>query len=271
MTNLGDIQALIEQRERADIRVHTLGIFQLYRAGKIVLDKAWGRDTALQLFQFLVTIRNRRGLHKEQIIDRIWGEVDAKGGERNFKVALHAINKVLEPQRERRADPKYILRQGLTYQLANKGIWIDIEVFEELVKIGNQQLQQDPNFAIEAYRLALSLYEGAYLPNRYYEDWSSDRREYIQVLVIGTLVTLAELLLPINPLESVRLTQQAVAIDPTWEDAYRVQMQAYFERGNRPQAIRVYRQCKKILEEEFDIEPLPETQTVFKRITGYTS
>ncbi|MFK7932448.1 MAG: BTAD domain-containing putative transcriptional regulator, partial [Saprospiraceae bacterium] len=252
----------------ATIRVQTLGIFQLYRKGEIVSDKEWGRDTALQLFQFLITIHNRRGLHKEQIIDRIWGDLDQKSGERNFKVALHAINKVLEPERESRAEPKFILRQGLTYQLADDDLWIDVEAFEELIKMGNQRLNDEPEFSIEAYRVALALYEGGYIPNRFYEDWSSDRREHVQVLVIGTLVTLAELLLKDNPLESVRLTQQAIAIDATWEDAYRIQMQAYFNKGNRPQAIRTFQQCKKVLLEEFDIEPLPETEEVFKKITG---
>ena len=69
-----------------------------------------------------------------------------------------------------------------------------------------------------------------------------------------------------NPLESIRLAQNALAIDATWEDAYRIQMQAYILKGNRPQAIRTYMKCKSILEEEYGIPPLPETNKLLKKI-----
>jgi DNA-binding SARP family transcriptional activator len=74
------------------------------------------------------------------------------------------------------------------------------------------------------------------------------------------------LLLPENPMESIRLAQKALLIDAAWEDAYRIQMEAYFLKGNRPMAIKTYQQCAKVLEEEFDIEPLPETKRLLKRI-----
>jgi DNA-binding SARP family transcriptional activator len=80
------------------------------------------------------------------------------------------------------------------------------------------------------------------------------------------MTTLADLLLQNSPLESIRLTQHALAIDPVWENAYRIQMQAYLAQGNRPMAIRTYRQCVKALQSELDIDPLPETQTIYEQI-----
>ena len=64
------------------------------------------------------------------------------------------------------------------------------------------------------------------------------------------------------------MAQQALQLDATWEDAYRIQMQAYLQKGNRPMAIKTYQQCEKILEKEFGIEPLPETQQLLKKIKG---
>ena len=122
--------------------------------------------------------------------------------------------------------------------------------------------------AEEAYREAIDLHHGIYLPNRLYEDWSSEERERLQVLTLGAIITLAELELTQNPMESVRLASQAIQIDAAWEDAYRVQMQAYLNKGNRPMAIKTYRNCVKVLEEEFGIEPLPETQRLFREIQG---
>ena len=88
----------------------------------------------------------------------------------------------------------------------------------------------------------------------------------MQLLVLGTYITLAEIILKENPLESIRLAQNALAIDATWEDAYRIQMRAYIAKGNRPQAIKTYMKCEVILEEEYGIAPLPETKQLLKEI-----
>jgi DNA-binding SARP family transcriptional activator len=101
-----------------------------------------------------------------------------------------------------------------------------------------------------------------------YEDWSSAERERLQVLALGVMTTLGELLTKENPLESIRLAQRALLIDNTWEDAYRIQMRAYLEKGNRPQAIKAYQQCEKVLDEEFGVAPLPETRRLWQEIVG---
>ncbi len=260
------ISALINHRNSAAIQVQTLGIFQVWCDGVLIPTKNWGREATLQLFQYLVTARHRGSLRKEQIIDRIWEDLDGKAGAQNFKVALHGLNKALEPNRPTRTEPKYILRQGVTYQLNLSDIWIDVDAVENFIALGNQALDPHPQLAETAYREALALHQGAYLPNRLYEDWSSEERENIQVLTLGAMVTLGELLLESNPMESIRLSQQALQIDHAWEDAYRVQMAAYFQKGNRPQAIKSFQKCKAVLEEEFGIGPLPETKKLLELI-----
>jgi len=82
------------------------------------------------------------------------------------------------------------------------------------------------------------------------------------------MTILADLVVDVSPLESIRLTQRVLSIDPIWEDAYRTQMRAYLAQGNRPMAIRTYQQCEEALERELGISPLPETQKLFQQITG---
>ncbi len=256
---------LLAQRDDAVVQVQTLGSFQVWLNGEEIQAKDWTRDKAIQLFQFFVTARHRRGLHKEQIIDRIWEE-DEKTGSQNFKVALHGLNKALEPEKKSRSEARFIIRQGVTYQLNLEELWIDVDALEQFIAIGNQALPDQPELAREAYRAAIDLHHGVYLPNRLYEDWSSDERERIQVLALGGILSLAEILLSQNPAESIRLCQQALQIDHAWEDAYRLQMEAYFLKGNRPMAIKTYQKCLGVLDEEFGIEPLPETRALLRRI-----
>jgi DNA-binding SARP family transcriptional activator len=255
---------LLAKQKRAPIRVQTLGTFQVWRDGEKISSKEWGRDKTMQLFQFFITARHRHGLHKDQIMDRIWED----GSDQSFKVALHGVNKALEPDRPSRTEARFILRQGVTYQLNLDEFWIDADALENFIVLGNQAITEEPTVAEKAYQAAIELYTGTFLPNRLYEDWSSEQREHLQILILGAMITLGELLLEKNPLESIRLAQQALLIDSAWEDAYRVQMEAYLKKGNRPMAIKSYQTCEKVLQKEFGIEPLPETQQWLRKIRG---
>ena len=106
------------------------------------------------------------------------------------------------------------------------------------------------------------------MPNRLYEDWSSAERERLQILILGTFINLSELLIEENPMESIRLCQQALLIENTWEDAYRIQMEAYLKKSNRPMAIKTYRQCEAVLEKEFGVKPMPETKQLYQKIVN---
>lgn len=261
---LGNSQSLPEISSA--LRVQTLGGFRLWRDGVEIEPAAWGREKALHLFQFLVTVRRHPSpLHKEQIIDRLWPELDLEEGDRDFKVALNTIYKVLEPERKPRAESRFIQRQGLVYSLDLAETWIDADAFETLVAAGNRAILEQAD-AIPSYQRALSLYTGDYLPERRYEDWSSAERERLQLLGLGVMTTLANLLIEQSPLESIRLTQHVLTVDPVWEEAYRVQMRAYLAQGNRPLAIRTYQQCVRMLDEELGVEPLPETRQLMEQL-----
>ncbi|MFT5985187.1 MAG: DNA-binding SARP family transcriptional activator [Planctomycetota bacterium] len=250
--------------KEAPIRFQTLGSFILWRDGEKVNSKEWGRDKTLQLIQYFISYRQRHALHKERVMEHLWEE----GDDRDFKVALHGVNKALEPDRPSRTEPIYVQRQGITYQLDLEKVWIDVEAVEQYIALGNEALNKEEPLAKKAYKAAIDLYQGMYLPTRIFEDWSTEEREKIQILILGAYVTLAELIIEENPMESVRLAQHAIAIDATWEDAYRIQMKAYIKKGNRPHAIKAYQKCADVLEEEYGIDPLPETKALLKEIEG---
>lgn len=256
------LQMLTNFYEQAPIKIRTLGQFTVFRNEEKLTTKEFGRDKTIQLLQYLISNRQRHALHKEKIMDNLWEDWN----DRDFKVALHGINKALEPNRPSRTEPQFVLRQGVSYQLATENIWIDIDALENYIILGNEALSEEKNIAKKAYKKAIELYQGVYLPNRIYEDWSSEEREKSQLLILGSYITLAELILEENPMESIRLAQAALAIDNTWEDAYRLQMRGYLSKGNRPQAIKTYMKCEIILEEEYGIAPLPETKQLLKEI-----
>lgn len=259
---------------RANVALHiqTLGGFRVWRYGEEVPTTAWGREKAIHLFQFFITMR-RQYVHKEQIMDRLWPDLDIDKGDRDFKVALNSINKALEPEREPRSDPLFVKRYSLAYGIDFENVWLDAEAMELLISTGNQAMlgyEKDHDFAIACYDAAVKLYHGDYLPERRYEDWTSAERERLQLLALNAMTTLAELLLNRTPLESLRLTQRVLAVDPVWEDAYRIQMRAFVAQRNRPLALRTYQRCVEVLAEEFGVDPLPETKELYDQILRNT-
>jgi len=257
------ISQLEAHKKSCKIHVYTLGQFVVHREGEPIGEQEWGREKTIQLFQFFLASMQRNAIHKEQISDRIWEDDKSS----DFKVALHGINKVLEPNRPPRTPPTYLLRQGHSYQLDAQKIWIDTLALENYVAIANQA-EQKKSTATKALQKAVDLYDGLFLPGRIFEDWSAEERERIQVIVMGAYYYLAELQLPINTMETIRLTQNALNIDPSWEDLYRLQMTAYIQNGNRPQAMKTYKKCKSVLEDEYGLEPLPETNKLMASISA---
>ena len=257
------LDRILAKQTDASLKIFTLGTFEVRKDGERLNTKVFGRDKSVQLFQFFLMARNRKALHKEQIVDRLWeDDIDDHG----FKVALHGINKALEPDRKSHGETKYFHRVGQTYQLDYEDIMLDSMVFEELVSLGNQAFVSDQKFAAKVYRESMLLYRGSFLPNRVYEDWSSDERERLQLMFLSTTMALAELLVNGNPLESIQHCQEALLIDIAWEEAYRVQMQAYLNKGNRPMALKTYEICEKVLNDELGIKPLPETKRVLQQV-----
>ncbi len=55
-------------------------------------------------------------------------------------------------------------------------------------------------------------------------------------------------------------------IDRYWEEAYRLMMISHMLRGNRPLALRVYEQCRKVLTEGLELEPMAETTALYNAI-----
>lgn len=262
-----NLQKIIRSRDEASLVIETLGGFRAYVNGREITSKDWGRDKTIQLFQFFITSRYRHGLHKEQIIDRLWEDATTDEALRNLKVALHGINKALEPNRKPRQDAKYIIRQGVTYQLSDNDVWIDAEAFDKTLSLENEN-HDNKEKSIAILKYATELYNGTYLPNRIYDDWSATERERLQLLAINATIRLGELTLESNPDESIRLAQEALIIDSTWEEAYRLQMIAYTKKNNRPQVIKTYQSCIKALDSEFGISPLPQTQEIYDKVMG---
>lgn len=266
---LGELGLVAEPtplREDA-LRIRTLGAFRVWRGQEEIGGKAWGREKARQLFHLFLAHRGQL-LPKPRIIDTLWPDLDLGAADGTFRVALNALNKVLEPERKG-GTPRFIQREGASYGLLiGPDVWIDATEFERLLEEAQamETLGENP---IELYRRALELSDGDFLADfPQYDAWCERERERLADRYKEGVVKLARLLYGQGDDDGAILwAQRLIERDTCAEEAYRIVMAAQYRQGDRPMALRTYDRCVIALDEELGVDPMPETQLLFDRIT----
>ena len=232
-------------------------------------ETVWGRTNARRLFQFLLT-NPGQFFARERLMAELWPVQQQARAERDFKVALNALHHALEPDRPARADPHFVARQGSSYGLnPEAAIHLDARQMEMGLSAAAALEKENPAAARLTYTRALALYGGDYLPEALYEDWTSLRREQLSALFLSGATRLAQLLEASGDALGTELwCRRILALDRCWETAYRLLMRAHCAQGNRPQALRVYAQCRQALDEELAVPPLLETQRLYEQIVA---
>ena len=246
------------------LRVQTLGAFRVWRGDIEITAREWQRRKARELLQLFVTHRGKL-LEREEIFELLWSKESPQVAARDFKVALNALNKVLEPQRAADDAPAFIAREETAYGLrAGADVWIDVEEFTQLI------VRAEKEADLDLYRRALALYHDDYvLSDARYAEWAIAERERVLALYLRAADRLAAELLNRNECdEAITWCEHILARDRCWEHAYRLMMRAYAQRGDRAQARRVFEQCTRVLKEDLDVEPSAATVEVFRSVVS---
>jgi LuxR family transcriptional regulator, maltose regulon positive regulatory protein len=253
------------------LRVRTLGAFRVWRGESEVAQREWQRDKARQLFQLLLTERGR-WLQRDEIVDRLWPSLGPDAAIRDFKVALNALNKAVEPAHAAEDSFAFVAREGTAYRLrAEADLSLDAAEFERHCEAGlrGPLTGAGSDDTLARLRAAMALYGGDYLPEALYEDWAAETRERLLTLYLRAADRLASALIDRGQYEEALNACQAIlARDACWERAYRLMMKAYTAQGNRPQAMRAYQRCVDVLRDQLDVEPSPETVALERAIEG---
>ena len=257
----------IEIHPGYQLRLQLLGPFNAWFGAEKVPAASWKRKKARQLLLFLLTHR-RVSLEREQIIERLWPQLDPEQARRDFKIAFSALLTALEPRRSRNAPSAYIVRTGSRYGLrAEADVWLDVDQFESLIEQGDKVFPTDTERAATFYDRAIQLYQGEYLQEYPYEEWCSEERERLSTLFLRAAERLAATRLQRRAWEeAIRVAQRLLIADDCWENAYRILMQAYKAQGQRAQAARVYQRCVERLDSVLGVPPSPATVQLFESL-----
>jgi LuxR family transcriptional regulator, maltose regulon positive regulatory protein len=274
LMGMGEIKAHPGYR----LTVQALGAFRVWRGGDEIAGREWQRDKARQLFQLLLAERGAnlsgRWLQRDQIVERLWPQLAPEAAVRDFKVALNALNKALEPVSSASSRAFFFVeREGTAYRLRPEAdIWFDAAEFEAVCERGLRGAASGAGSAdddaLAALRAALDLYGGDYLPDALYDDWAAEQRERLLTLYLRAADRLAEALVERGETaEALDLCGAIVARDSCWEHAYQLMMQAYAQQGNRAHALRVYARCVEVLRTELDAPPSADTTRLYRQLS----
>lgn len=238
--------------------VRTLGTFEVYRAEELITGRDWQRDKARQLFQLFIAGKGK-WFSRDQIMDRIWPELDPESAGQNFKVALNALNHALEPARDPGKKPFFIIRRDNLYGLNPAAqVAVDVEDFLELAASGRE----------EDLLEALQVYQGEYLGDYYFDRQVDDVREKVREQYFDTAMRLGNLYFNQERWDAaVKICHDILSQDACNEPAYQLLMRSHAARGNRSAVQNVYHRCCAILKEELDVAPSPETTRIWKTLT----
>jgi len=246
--------------ESSLVRVSLLGGFRVERNGDEQAEPDWPRRSAKTLTKLLAA-HPVHALHREQIIDVLWPEVDAESALNSFGKALHAARRALEPGLERRQDSSYLRLADSVLALNTKRVVIDADVFESLA--GDAMRSGE----VSAYQAALAAYCGELLPEDRYEPWCAERRSALAELHVRLLVGLAEVYERRGACnEAADRLREAIREDPAREAAHRQLMRLYARMGTPDQSVRQFHVCEEVLHRELDLAPQAETVTLYQAI-----
>lgn len=253
------------------LRVFTLGRFALVVGGRGVPLERWTRKQAISLLKILVTHRGKT-LPREQLIEALWPGLPERRGRDRLKVTMYALRRELQAAG---VDPRLLYTVGGAYGLRREGLWVDADVFEGRVREGYawERRGRDEE-ALRAYREAEALYGGDFLGEDLYEDWCAEERERLRELYLDLLQRMATLLAARGDYaQAAWLCRKALVHEPCRETIHRTLMECLWRQGCRAEALAQYRRLQELLAQELGVEPLPETQALYRRIlrTGSAS
>jgi predicted ATPase/DNA-binding SARP family transcriptional activator len=233
-----------------DIAIQLLGGFRLTLDGGEVPYRAWRLKKARTIVK-LLALQSGHSLHREQVMELLWPDLDAVAAENNLHQALHSARRAIGAE-------CLTLREGVV--ALNGNVSIDVELFE----LAGDRARREATTG--AYTAALGLYS-ALLPEDRFESWADVARTRLSELHGLLCLELADLQFADGrPHEAVMALQRALAVDPLHEAAHRALMQLYARSGRRQEALAQYHRLRSELRRELEADPDPETRRLYRSL-----
>jgi predicted ATPase/DNA-binding SARP family transcriptional activator/Tfp pilus assembly protein PilF len=220
-------------------------------------------DKALGLLAYLV-LRNGP-VSRQRLAGLFWGEFPDKRARGNLRRVLHNLGKLVP-------DCLRVERRSVQFKPGD-GCCVDVLAFRALAI--RQDLPVGPGLPTAAQHLedALQWFRGPLLDGLSLDDcpefelWLVTEREHWQQHVVRVVAYLIDYDIRRGDYVcALNHVDQVLQLTPWQEAAHRQKMLLLARTGQCSAALRQYDICRHILRKELDVEPLPETQALYRRL-----
>jgi DNA-binding SARP family transcriptional activator len=202
------------------------------------------------------------------LMNLLWPEDDDETARRKLRVAVSALRRSLNQGFDCPSGEGYILCRNEYYQLnPTVSVQTDVQRFLQCYQAGQQP--QPKQAMAQQYEAACRLYNGSFLLDDLYADWSFMQRQQLSQYFVAMCRILNDFYLEnANYERALNWSTRVVSENRCDELAHRQLMRAYALSGQRSSALKQYQYCRQILQEELGVEPLPETEQLFFAISN---
>ena len=251
------------RREDARLGIRCLGSFAVIREGQMLDQTAWPRAAPRRLLQCLLL--QERPVHREEIVEALWPDVDPRHGANQLRVALTHLRRVLEPQRAAGHPSRLLLTSGSTLAVIRDRLDVDLDRFRRaLARVSSA----DATGRSEALAEAIGIYRGPLFADDPFEEWAQAGRDRLGRQYLEALSMLAQIEERDGRHETALARWLAVVeTDPSAEHAYRGLIRCYLALGRSADAVRAFAACARSLA-DVGAAPSAETHALHDLIPG---
>jgi DNA-binding SARP family transcriptional activator/Flp pilus assembly protein TadD len=206
---------------------------------------------------------------RDALATLLWPEYDQTRARAALRRTLSALRKALDGE-WLEADRESI---GLNREA---DLWLDVQQFHDRLaecRSHNHPVNDVCAACLVPLQEAANLYRDDFLSgftlrdSTNFDDWQFFETESLRRELAGALERLVHGHVLQGEFEAaIPLARRWLALDPLQEAAHRGLMQLYAWTGQRGAALRQYRECVRILEQELGVPPLEETTELYKTI-----
>ena len=231
------------------VRIYAFGKFEIIKEDGPVIFSGKIQQKPLALLKALIALGGKE-VPEEQLTDIVWPDAEGDLAHKSFEIALHRLRLLIGNDKAIR------LKEGLL-SLDPGYCWLDVWAFE-------RTFEEAKNASHSALtEKAVNLYRGHFLSHDSDKLGTVSKRERLRGKFLLLITRYCEHLESAGEWnKAVQILDKGLEIDNLAERFYQHLMICYHRLGLESDVLRIYNQCRSVLNETLGIKPSSKTETL---------